>query len=72
MYSFIANLKRYYASPSLYFAFLAGIAFGDLLAGHFPLPFVSPRGGVRRSGRLFVKPSIALVSRLISSKEGAV
>ena len=43
------------ASPSLSFAFLVGTAFGDLLAGRFPLPFVSPRGGGRRSGRLFVK-----------------
>ena len=60
------------ASPSLSFAFLAGTAFGDLLAGRFPLPFVSPRGGGRRSGRLFVKPSIALVSRLISSEEAGV
>lgn len=60
------------ASPSLFFAFLARTAFEDLLASCFPLPFVSSQGGFRRSGRLFVKPSIALVSRLISSEEAAV
>ena len=60
------------ASPSLFFAFLAGTAFGALLAGCFPLPLVSPRGEFRRSGKLFVKPSIALVSKLISSEEAAV
>ena len=60
------------ALPSLSFAFLVGTAVGDLLAGRFPLPFVSLRGGGRKSGRLFVKPSIALVSRLISSEEAAV
>ena len=34
------------ASPSLFFPFLAGTAFGDLLAGRFPFLFVfclSPR-----------------------------
>ena len=39
------------ASPSLFFAFLAGTAFGDLLAGRFPLSFVSPRGELMSSGR---------------------
>ena len=58
--------------PSLSFAFLAGTAFRDLLASRFPLSFVSPRDGFRRYGKLFVKPSIALVSRLISSEEAAV
>ena len=48
------------ASPSLFFAFLAGTAFGDLLAGRFPLSFVSPRGKLMSSGRLFVRPRILL------------
>ena len=60
------------ASPSLFFAFLAGTAFGDLLAGRFPLSFVSPRGELMSSGRLFVRPRIAWVSWLISSEEAAV
>ena len=60
------------ASPSLFFAFLAGTAFGDLLAGCFPLSFVSPRGELMSSGRLFVRPRIAWVSWLISSEEAAV
>ena len=46
------------ASPSLFFAFLAGTVFGDLLAGRFPLSFVSPRGELMSSGRLFVRPRI--------------
>ena len=57
------------ASPSLFFAFLAGTVFGDLLAGRFPLSFVSPRGELMSSGRLFVRPRIAWVSWLISSDE---
>ena len=60
------------ASPSLFFAFLAGTAFGDLLAGRFPLSFVSPRGELMSSDRLFVRPRIAWVSWLISSEEAAV